>query len=85
MNYLNYNFSNNNDFFGNAFRQNQQFIDNSSYYAKNNGNLNITIYNIKTDFTFPFEWCNVNLGAKLNFMKNNSFVGYYNMSSGISG
>ena len=84
MNYLNYNFSNNNDFFGNAFRQNQQFIDNSSYYARNNGNLNITIYNIKTDFTFPFEWCNVNLGAKLNFMKNNSFVGYYNMSSGIS-
>ena len=82
INYLNYNSFNNNVFLGKTFDKNQNSIDNSIYHANNCGDLNIKIYNVKLDFTYPFKWVRINFGTKLSFMKNTSSVDYYNIILG---
>lgn len=82
INYLNYTSFNDNNFSGNTFDKNQNLIDNSFYHANNRGDLDFKIYNVKLDFTFPFNWAKINVGTKLSFMKNNSAVDYYNIVSG---
>lgn len=83
FNYLNYNSSNDNNFSGNTFDSNHNIISDRFYHANNSGDLNINIYNAKIDFTMPLKWARFNLGTKLSFMKNKSFVNYYNKESGI--
>lgn len=70
----------------NNFQTNFFFADGSvkadRFYAANNqSNLDIDIITSSLDFVYPTEWINLNWGAKISFMKNNSNTVFYNKTS----
>jgi hypothetical protein len=71
-----------NIFFSNSYFTNNELKPNSYFSANNNSNVKVNIYTSVIDFVIPSKWVNINFGAKVSFIKNNSNVEFYNTSSG---
>jgi len=82
--YLNFNSNSNNNFSSNSFYPNNSLIPNSNFIANNGGLQKIDIYTTKLDFEYPTSWANFSFGSKLSFIKNESDVSFFNLTTGNS-
>jgi hypothetical protein len=82
--YLNFKSNSNNNFSSNSFFPNNSLIPNSNFIANNGGVQNIDIYTAKLDFEYPTNWANFSFGSKLSFIKNESDVSFFNLTTGNS-
>jgi hypothetical protein len=81
MDYTNYQSGINNSFYSNTLHKDERM---NFFSANNFSNLNIDILTSKVDVEYPTRWINLNFGAKLTFINNNSDVSFYNTTSGNS-
>ncbi|WLD23304.1 TonB-dependent receptor [Flavobacterium dauae] len=82
IDYVDYKSSTQNSFFSNSYFADGTFKPDLYFSARNSGELDIDIITSRLDVEYPTLWANLNFGAKLTFIENNSAVEFYNTTSG---
>ncbi|WP_445722470.1 outer membrane beta-barrel protein [Flavobacterium sp.] len=82
LDYLNYNYSNDNKFYSNSYFANGEIKPNNFFSANNNSLLNIDIFTTQLDLDLPLKWASLNMGTKFTFIKNRSDVAFFNTTEG---
>jgi hypothetical protein len=83
VDYFDYNTKGNETFKTKEYDNFTDYIAGSYASANNGSKQGITNYSAKVDVEHPLKWLRLSYGGKLAFTKNNSFVYYYDLTSGV--